>query len=200
MFGALDWSVLWRPPFGEQIIGALWLTVEIAFVSWILAMILGIFVGFAREAPIAAVRLFASGYVEIFRNIPVLVQLFFIYFVVPRVLPPGARHILFDLGWEVLAAILALSFYSSAKIAEHVRAGMNTVGNPLRQAALATGLTWWQASSWPRSWCRREWPTRSSPGCPPSPGSTRRSRAWWATHCSDPRVSSSSAPTHPSRP
>lgn len=145
MFGALDWSVLWRPPFGEQIIGALWLTVEIAFVSWILAMILGIFVGFAREAPLAAVRLFASGYVEIFRNIPVLVQLFFIYFVVPRVLPPGARHILFDLGWEVLAAILALSFYSSAKIAEHVRAGMNTVGNPLRQAALATGLTWWQA-------------------------------------------------------
>ena len=63
-------------------------------------MILGIAVGVLREAPIAPVRWFATGYVELFRNIPVLVQLFFVYFVMPRVLPLGARQILFDFGWE----------------------------------------------------------------------------------------------------
>ena len=144
MFANLEWSVLWRPPFGDQILNALLLTVEIAFFSWIFAMILGITVGMLREAPLAPVRWLATGYVELFRNIPVLVQLFFVYFVMPRVLPMGARQILFDFGWETVAAIVALSLYSSAKIAEHVRAGMNTVGPGIRQAATASGLTWLQ--------------------------------------------------------
>ena len=144
MFANLDWSVLWRPPFGDQILHALLLTVEIAVFSWILALILGITVGVLREAPIAPARWFATAYVELFRNIPVLVQLFFVYFVMPRVLPMGARQILFDFGWETVAAITALSLYSSAKIAEHVRAGMNTVGPGIRHAASACGMTWVQ--------------------------------------------------------
>ncbi len=145
MLGGLDWAVLWRPPFGEQITDAILLTIKIAGVSWIFATLLGILVGTAREAPLAIVRIVASAYVEVFRNIPVLVQLFFIYYVMPRVLPMGFRRILFDLGWEVVAAVLTLSLYSSAKIAEHVRAGMNSVGRQMCQAAMSTGLTWWQA-------------------------------------------------------
>jgi glutamate/aspartate transport system permease protein len=143
--GGLDWGVLWRPPFGDQILDAILLTIKISFVSWIFAMLIGVVVGIAREAPVRLVRLAASAHVELFRNIPVLVQLFFIYYVLPRVLPIELRRVLFDLGWEVVAAVLTLSLYSSAKIAEHVRAGLNAVGRPLQQAALATGLTWWQA-------------------------------------------------------
>jgi glutamate/aspartate transport system permease protein len=140
----LDWSILWKPPFGEQILDALLLTFKIALYSWIIAMILGVVVGVAREAPNRAVRTFATAYVELFRNIPVLVQLFFVYFVMPRVLPMPVRHVLFDFGWETVAAIIALSLYSSAKIAEHVRAGMNAIGPGMRQAALASGLKWSQ--------------------------------------------------------
>jgi len=143
--GGLDWAVLWRPPFGEQIAGAIWLTIQIAGVSWVFAMLLGILAGVAREAPSRTARGLATAYVELFRNIPVLVQLFFIYYVTPRLLPIELRRMLFDLGWETTAAIITLSLYSSAKIAEHVRAGMNAVGRPMRQAALASGLTWWQA-------------------------------------------------------
>ncbi len=145
MRGGLDWAVLWRPPFGEQIAGAIWLTIQIAGVSWVFAMLLGILAGVAREAPSRTARGLATAYVELFRNIPVLVQLFFIYYVTPRLLPIELRRMLFDLGWETTAAIITLSLYSSAKIAEHVRAGMNAVGRPMRQAALASGLTWWQA-------------------------------------------------------
>ena len=144
MLAGLDWGVLWRPPFGDQILDAILLTIKISLVSWIFAMLLGVVVGIAREAPIRLVRLAASAHVELFRNIPVLVQLFFIYYVLPRVLPVELRRVLFDLGWEVVAAVLTLSLYSSAKSAEHVRAGLNAVGRPLQQAALATGLTWWQ--------------------------------------------------------
>lgn len=145
MGGGLDWGVLWRPPFGDLILEAVLLTLRIAGVSWVLAMLLGILVGIGREAPSRVVRGLSTGFVEVFRNIPVLVQLFFVYYVVPRLLPLEIRRLLFDMGWEVAAAILTLTLYSSAKIAEHVRAGMNSVGRPLRQAALATGLTWWQA-------------------------------------------------------
>jgi glutamate/aspartate transport system permease protein len=145
VLAGLDWGVLWRAPFGDQILDAILLTIKISLVSWIFAMLIGVVVGIAREAPVRLVRLAASAHVELFRNIPVLVQLFFIYYVLPRVLPIEVRRILFDLGWEVVAAVLTLSLYSSAKIAEHVRAGLNAVGRPLQQAALATGLTWWQA-------------------------------------------------------
>ena len=49
------------------------------------------------------------------------------------------------MGWEEISAVISLALYSSAKIAEHVRAGLNAVGRHVRQSALATGLTWLQA-------------------------------------------------------
>jgi glutamate/aspartate transport system permease protein len=142
--GSLDWSILWRAPYSEQIGAALRMTVEIAFAAWVLGVFMGILVGLARDAPLVQVRLVATAHVEIFRNIPPLVQLFFIYFVLPRVLPMPIRRVLFEFGWGEAAAIIALSLYSSAKISEHVRAGLNAAGRQLQQAALATGLTWWQ--------------------------------------------------------
>jgi glutamate/aspartate transport system permease protein len=145
VFGGLDWAILVRPPFGEQLADAILLTVQIAAIAWVAAMVLGLLVGLARDAPSALARRIATAHVEIFRNIPVLVQLFFIYYVLPRLLPMEWRRALFRLGWEELSAVVTLALYSSAKIAEHVRAGLNAVGAHIRQSALATGLTWFQA-------------------------------------------------------
>ena len=144
MFGGLDWSILFRPPFIEQLTDAILLTLEIAAYAWVASMLLGLLVGLARDAPSALARGVATAHVEIFRNIPVLVQLFFIYYVLPRLLPLGLRRALFDLGWEELSTVITLSLYVSAKIAEHVRAGLNAVGSHIKQSALATGLTWFQ--------------------------------------------------------
>jgi glutamate/aspartate transport system permease protein len=108
-------------------------------------MALGLLIGVLRESPWLTARIFASAYVEVFRNIPLLVQLFFIYFLFPRILPKPIANIMFDLGWEIVAAVITLSLYSSAKIAEHVRSGYNTIGHKLRQAATSSGLSWWQA-------------------------------------------------------
>jgi glutamate/aspartate transport system permease protein len=141
----MEWSILWTPPYGQQVLDGLQLTVEIALYAWVAALLIGVLVGIAREAPPAFVRALATAHVELFRNIPVLVQLFFIYYVLPRLLPLDLRRALFRLGWEELAAVITLALYSSAKIAEHVRAGLNAVGRHVRLAALATGLTWWQA-------------------------------------------------------
>jgi glutamate/aspartate transport system permease protein len=145
LFAGLHWSILFTPPFGGQLANAILLTVEIATCAWVGALALGLVVGIARDAPSMTVRRIATAHVEIFRNVPVLVQLFFIYYVLPRLLPLDVRRVLFRLGWEELSAIITLALYSSAKIAEHVRAGMNTVGDHIRQSVLATGLTWLQA-------------------------------------------------------
>src|ERR1700757_5019356 len=140
----IDWSILWQPPNGRNLLEALLLTFQIAAVSWVLSMISGIGVGLMRAAPITALRFFGTVYVEIFRNIPLLVQLFFVYFIFPRILPTFARQALFDYGWEIVASIITLSLYSSAKIAELVKSGFNTIGPGLQMAAASSGLTWWQ--------------------------------------------------------
>jgi len=139
---SLDWLLLLRAPYGERLLDATLTTLELSLLSWVFAIVIGVVAGLLREAPSCTARFAATGFVEIFRNVPLLVQLFFIYFVLPRVLPLQLRQILFAFGWEFVSAVLTLSLYTGAKIAEHVRSGLNTVGAGVRQAAVSTGLTW----------------------------------------------------------
>jgi glutamate/aspartate transport system permease protein len=140
----LHWSVLWEMPYREWLLDGLYLTFQISLVSWCFALLIGILVGMLAESPLRLLQYVSTGYVEIFRNIPLLVQLFFAYFVIPLLLPLPLRRQLYEFGWEIGSAIFTLSLYTSAKLAEHVRAGLNTVGKGIRQGALSTGLTWWQ--------------------------------------------------------
>ena len=145
MPGGLDWSVLWSGPYAEQIGAAVLVTLQLSLASWVFALAIGVVVGVARESPSRTARFLATCHVEIFRNIPLLVQLFFAYYVLPRALPMEWRQELFAMGWEMGSAILTLSLYTSAKVAEHVRAGLNAVSRQVKIGALATGLTWWQS-------------------------------------------------------
>lgn len=138
----LDWFLLFRAPYGERVVDAVLTTLELSLLAWVFALVIGVVAGLLREAPLRAARLVATAFVEIFRNVPLLVQLFFIYFVLPRVLPLPLRQFLFSFGWEFVSAVVTLSLYTGAKIAEHVRSGLNTVGVGVRQAAMSTGLTW----------------------------------------------------------
>ena len=76
----LDWSILWESPYRTWIVNRIFLTIVISLVSWIFALIIGTLIGLMRESPLKLVRLLSTAYVEIHRNIPLLVQLFFGYF------------------------------------------------------------------------------------------------------------------------
>lgn len=140
----IQWSILFEQPYREWIIQGIYHTFYISLISWVFALFIGIFVGMMSEAPVKGLQYFSTAYVQIFRNIPLLVQLFFSYFVIPLLLPLHLRRHLYEIGWELGSAIFTLSLYTSAKISEHVRAGLNAVDKEIRQCALSTGLTWWQ--------------------------------------------------------
>lgn len=140
----LQWSVLWEQPYRDWILEGLYLTVQISLIAWVIGLVLGILIGMLAESPRKPLVLFSTCYVEGFRNIPLLVQLFFAYFVIPLLLPLPLRRHLYDIGWEWGSSVLTLCAYTSAKVTGHVRSGLNAVGQGVRQAALSTGLTWWQ--------------------------------------------------------
>ena len=111
-------------------------TLSVAVCAWVIAVVVGALVGTARTLPNSPwlVRL-ANAWVELFRNIPILVQLFIWYFVVPRLFP-GFRQVP-----GFLLVVFALGFFTSARIAEQVRAGVQALPRGQRYAGLAMGFT-----------------------------------------------------------
>ena len=121
--------------------GAMW-TIATALASWLIAMTLGFAIGIARTRPPGGMNTFATAYVELFRNIPLLVQMFLWFFVLPEVLPRAAGTWLKQMpNAPFVTAVIALGFFTSARVAEQVRAGINAVPFGNKQAAMALGLT-----------------------------------------------------------
>ena len=111
-------------------------TLSVAGASWVVAMVVGGLIGTARTLPNSPwlVRL-GNVWVELFRNIPLLVQIFLWYFVVPKMFPAMK-----DVPGFVLV-VLALGFFTSARIAEQVRAGVQALPRGQRYAGMALGFT-----------------------------------------------------------
>jgi His/Glu/Gln/Arg/opine family amino acid ABC transporter permease subunit len=141
----LDWGVLWSGQSGGWLFQGLLTTLEISTISWLLAVALGVLTGGLRTVPLAILRWLATGYVEFFRNVPLLVWMFFWYFGVPSLLPQAMRDWLFDHGAEFWAAVFALGVYHGARFSEVIRAGIQSIPKTQLEAALSTGLTIAQA-------------------------------------------------------
>ena len=142
-----DWGVLVQPPYGALLLsGAFW-TLAVTLLAWVIALLVGTFVGTLRGLGAAPLRLLATCYVELFRNVPPLVQVFLWFFVFPEVVPRAAGHWLKrDLPLpEFTTASVAIGLFAAARVAEQIRAGVETVRARLYPAALATGLRPWQA-------------------------------------------------------
>lgn len=137
-----DWSVLWRQPYGEWLLGGIWLTLQLGFVAWIIALVLGILLGTIRVSPWPWLRFLGTLYVEVFRNVPFLVQLFFWFYAGPMLF---GREIQFKInaisGLNYYVAIIGLGLYTASRVAEHVRAGFASIGQGQYQAVLSTGMT-----------------------------------------------------------
>ena len=115
-------------------------TLSVAAAAWIVAMVCGMGVGVLRTLPNSPwLSRLANAWVELFRNIPLLVQIFLWYFVLPKLIPPMQQFPGF------LLVVLALGFFTSARIAEQVRAGIGALPRGQRYAAMAMGLTTWQS-------------------------------------------------------
>lgn len=111
-------------------------TLAVAGCSWVVAVALGGLMGTLRTLPNSPwlVRL-ANAWVELFRNIPLLVQIFLWYFVVPKVFSP------FQQVPGFLLVVFALGFFTSARLAEQVRAGVQSLPRGQRYAGMALGFT-----------------------------------------------------------
>jgi His/Glu/Gln/Arg/opine family amino acid ABC transporter permease subunit len=140
-----DWSVLWSGQSGSWLLHGLLTTLQISALAWVLAVALGILAGALRTVPFRPARAAATFYVEFFRNVPLLVWMFFWYFGVPPLLPAGARDWLFDHGAEFWAGMFALGVYHGARLSEVIRSGIQSIPRTQFEAAYAMGFTTWQA-------------------------------------------------------
>jgi len=145
-----NWSVfLSQTPSGDAtyldwlFLGLKW-TAALSLSSWVVALILGSIFGVLRTVPNKWLSGIATAYVEVFRNIPLLVQLFIWYFVLPELLPSAigdAFKQMNPLLQQFTAAMICLGLFTSARIAEQVRSGIEALARGQKNAGLALGLS-----------------------------------------------------------
>jgi glutamate/aspartate transport system permease protein len=129
--------------WGYMLLSGLGWTLSTAFFAWIIAFVLGSVVGVARTTNRPWTLRFTYGYVELFRNIPLLVQFFVWYFVVPGLIPAVKIWVttLDPTQHQFVTSVVCLGFFTSARIAEQVRSGIQSLPTGQRNAGYAIGLT-----------------------------------------------------------
>ena len=145
----MDFSVFLQPAFSgggvylDWIVSGIKWTLLVSILAWIIAFSVGSVLGVLRTAPLAWLRVPATIYVEVFRNIPLLVQMFIWYFVLPELVPKEfGKWLKTGLPMpEFTNAVLCLGFYTASRVAEQVRSGIQSIPKGQTAAALAMGLT-----------------------------------------------------------
>jgi len=137
-----NWSVLFEPEYFGWLMSGLGWTISVALCAWVIALVVGSLVGVGRTLPNRVVRTLCTAYVELFRNVPLLVQMFIWYFAVPEIVPDDmGRWMKRDMPQpEFVTAVVALGLYTASRVAEQVRAGIETVPKGLASAATAQGM------------------------------------------------------------
>jgi glutamate/aspartate transport system permease protein len=142
-----NWHIFWEESpdatgtYLDTLLSGLTWTMSTALCAWAMALVLGIFVGTVRTLPGKWTGRLASAYIELFRNIPLLVQMFLWYFVVPELLPEAIGNWMKSLpNASFVTAVISLGFFTSARIAVQVSAGIGSFPQGQMQAAMALGL------------------------------------------------------------
>jgi glutamate/aspartate transport system permease protein len=150
--GGESYSPVADAPTWLQLLGSgVWTMVWTAIAAFFIAFLLGSLIGILRTLPNKPLSFIGTCYVELFRNIPLIVQLFFWAFVFPQLLPlslsTGSGEMVNGGWWQnilndnpAVVGVFALGLYTAARIAEQVRSGINTVSNGQKNAAFAIGL------------------------------------------------------------
>jgi glutamate/aspartate transport system permease protein len=119
-------------------------TVVLSLTAWLIALVVGSIMGVFRTAPNRLLYAISTIYVEVFRNVPLLVQLFIWYFVAPELVPAKLGNAIKAANpfvQQFLAAMMCLGLFTGARVCEQVRAGINSLSRGQKSAALALGFT-----------------------------------------------------------
>jgi len=145
-----NWGILWQTSADGHttwimtLIHGLGWTLLTALCAGVIALLLGSIIGVIRTTPNKWAVRFGNAYVELFRNIPLLVQLFLWYFVLPEVVPKSLGDLLKSMAppWgSFVPAVIGLGLFTSARVAEQVRAGIQALARGQGMAGTALGLT-----------------------------------------------------------
>jgi glutamate/aspartate transport system permease protein len=144
-----NWKIFWQmsPDGTGTYLHTLWVglgwTLATALLAWVIALAVGSVLGVMRTTPSKwAVRL-GNAYVEVFRNIPLLVQMFLWFFVLPELLPTAIGGWIKSMAppWgSFIPAVLCLGFFTAARVSEQVRAGIQSLPRGQGMAGTALGL------------------------------------------------------------
>jgi glutamate/aspartate transport system permease protein len=128
--------------YWQTLLSGLGWTVATSLTAWLMALALGLAVGTLRTLPSPWLRRLGTAYVELFRNVPLLVQMFLWFFVMPELLPPAGGDWLKALpNAPFVTAVICLGFFTSARVAVQVTSGIEALSGGQRLAGLALGLS-----------------------------------------------------------
>lgn len=125
------------------LVGLAW-TLATALAAWVIALSVGAIIGTLRTTPVKWVVRLGNFYVEIFRNIPLIVQMFLWFFVIPELLPKALGDWIKQMPppWgSYIPAVLCLGIFTSVRVAEQVKAGIMSLPRGQGMAGTAMGLT-----------------------------------------------------------
>lgn len=137
-----DWSVVTSGKYFEWLVSGVIVTLKLSVVGIVLAFILGLIIAVFRMSNYRTFRWVAGIYLEFFRNTPLLVQIFFWYFGSYKLLPMAVNEWLNRTSFEFAAALIALTMYTSAFIAEDIRSGVLSIPKEQMEAARSAGFTY----------------------------------------------------------
>lgn len=146
---AWHWEVFLQPAatgetYLDWMLAGLQTTIALSLLAWVMALLFGSVVGVLRTVPNRWLSGLATAYVEAFRNVPLLVQLFSWYFVLPELLPTAWGNAFKQMNpflQQFLAAVVCLGFFTSARVSEQVRSGIESLPRGQKNAGLALGFT-----------------------------------------------------------
>ena len=139
---AFDWSVVTSGKYFGWLVSGFKVTLQLSAVAALASFVLGLVIAVLRLSPARPLRAAAAAYVEFFRNTPLVVQLFFWYFGSYKLLPAALNTWVNAHNFEFVAAVIALSIYTSAFIAEDIRSGVLAIAKEQMEAARSTGFSY----------------------------------------------------------
>jgi polar amino acid transport system permease protein len=137
-----DWAIITSGQYFEWIVSGVKVTLELSIVSVALSFVLGLLIAVMRMSNVKPILWFSHAYLEFFRNTPLLVQIFFWYFGSYKILPMVVNDWMNTMNFEFAAAVIALTIYTSAFIAEDIRSGVRSIPKEQMEAARSSGFSY----------------------------------------------------------
>jgi His/Glu/Gln/Arg/opine family amino acid ABC transporter permease subunit len=148
LFSPDNWEWLWTENNARFLLEAFLINLQIALIAMVLALAVGLVLALLSLSTLTPVRLLAKGWVDVFRNLPLIFLILYLALSLPESIKQGweenAPGFLPEVlrGQLVLAGIMGLVLYNSAVLAEIMRAGILSLDRGQREAATALGLSY----------------------------------------------------------